>query len=162
MAGHTCRNLPVLTSTVPAVAVKQRKSLFHISILFVFYLFYLLGVTFHHDGVRVVQLGPVVLDEVEEGSGVTAAAVGVVAQPQPQVGPVDQKFKIVDVGLLELRDPVPVQVELLQVPGQTVVLENTDLVSGEEELRNFLVELGTLVSAVVSVHGVGEITYLVV
>ena len=44
-------------------------------------LFYLLGVTFHHDGVRVVQLGPVVLDEVEEGSGVTAAAVGVVAQP---------------------------------------------------------------------------------
>ena len=56
---------------------------------------------------------------------------------------------------------VPVQVELLQVRGQTPVLEDTDLVSGEEELRNFLVELGALVSAVVSVHGVSEIIYLI-
>ena len=109
----------------------------------------------------VVQLGSVVLDEVEERSGVTAAAVGVVSQPEPQVGPLDQNFKVVDVGLLELRDVVPVQVELLQVRGQTPVLEDTDLVSGEEELRNFLVELGALVSAVVSVHGVSEIIYLI-
>ena len=120
-----------------------------------------MGVAFHHDGVCVVQLGSVVLDEVEERSGVTATAVGVVSQPEPQVGPVHQNFKVVDVGLLELRDVVPVQVELLQVRGQTPVLEDTDLVSGEEELRNFLVELGALVSAVVSVHGVSEIIYLI-
>ena len=31
---------------------------------------------------------------------------------------------------------VLVQVELLQVPGQTPVLEDADLVSGEEEFRN--------------------------
>ena len=123
--------------------------------------FYLLGVTFHPDSSFVLQLGSSVLDEVEERSGVTAAAVRVVAQPQPQVGPVDQTVEVVDVGLLELRDVVLVQVELLQVRGQTPVLEDTDLVSGEEELRNFLVELGALVSAVVSVHGVGKIIYLI-
>ena len=124
--------------------------------------FYLLGVTFHPDSSFVLQLGSSVLDEVEERSGVTAAAVRVVAQPQPQVGPLDQIFKIVDVGLLELRDAVPVQVELLQVPGQPVVVEDTDLVSGEEEFRNFLIELGALLSAVVILHGVVQITYLVV
>ena len=91
----------------------------------------------------------------------TVTAVRVVAQPQPEVGPVDQTVEVVDVGLLELRDVVLVQVELLQVRGQTPVLEYTDLVSGEEEFRNLLVELGALVKVVVSGHSVGEITYLV-
>ena len=56
---------------------------------------------------------------------------------------------------------VVVQVELLQVRGQTPVLEHTDLVSGEEEFRNILVESGALVQVVVSGHSVGQITYLV-
>ena len=41
------------------------------------------------------------------------------------------------------------------------MLDDTDLVSGEEEFRNFLVELGTLISASVSLHGVVQITYLI-
>ena len=56
---------------------------------------------------------------------------------------------------------VLVQVELLQVPGQTPVLEHADLVSGEEELRNVLVQSGALVCVVVASHGVGQIVYLV-
>ena len=123
--------------------------------------FYLLGVTFHPDGVLVLQLGSSVLDEVEERSRVTVTAVRVVAQPQPQVGPVDQTVEVVDVGLLELGDVVLVQVELLQVPGQTPVLEHADLVSGEEEFGNVLVESGALVLVGVSGHGVGQVTYLV-
>ena len=124
-------------------------------------LFYQLRVTFHLDCVLVLQRGSSVLDEVEERSGVTTAAVRVVSQPQSEVGPVHQTVQVVDVGLLELRDLVLVQVELLQVGGQTAVLEHADLVSGEEEFGNVLVEPGALVLVVVSGHCVGQIFYLV-
>ena len=56
---------------------------------------------------------------------------------------------------------IVVEVELLQVPGQTPVGEHADLISGEPEFRNILVEPRSLVSSVVSGHGIGQIINLV-